>query len=248
MKTSEIFTIGKAGVFDKISLKERNSYNKTVSFDRDLIDSLEKEPGELTTWTIIKQIQYFSDNKLRSGIFEVELYKRLVRPFTLIAMILTAMIFIFGSTRDVTLGRKIFLGVALGLAFELLSRIGGALALSFDFSPLFSSFLPAFIVIIISIFVLIKKSKQKFKIPNQFYVVLLNDDYTSMEFVVEVLRKFFNKEFLAAEAIMLKIHIDGEAVCGIYSYDVAQTKVSQVIEYSRTNDQPLMSVLREVNL
>ena len=159
MKTSEIFTIGKAGVFDKISLKERNSYNKTVSFDRDLIDSLEKEPGELTTWTIIKQIQYFSDNKLRSGIFEVELYKRLVRPFTLIAMILTAMIFIFGSTRDVTLGRKIFLGVALGLAFELLSRIGGALALSFDFSPLFSSFLPAFIVIIISIFVLIKKSK-----------------------------------------------------------------------------------------
>ena len=93
-----------------------------------------------------------------------------------------------------------------------------------------------------------KKSKQKFKIPNQFYVVLLNDDYTSMEFVVEVLRKFFNKEFLAAEAIMLKIHIDGEAVCGIYSYDVAQTKVSQVIEYSRTNDQPLMSVLREVNL
>ena len=51
----------------------------------------------------------------------------------------------------------------------------------------------------------------------------------------------------AAEAIMLKIHIDGEAVCGVYSFDVAQTKVSQVIEYSRKNDQPLMSVLREVN-
>ena len=47
---------------------------------------------------------------------------------------------------------------------------------------------------------------------------------------------------------MLKIHIDGEAVCGIYSFDVAQTKVSQVIEYSRSNEQPLMSVLREVNL
>ncbi len=93
----------------------------------------------------------------------------------------------------------------------------------------------------------IKTSKQKLKIPNRFEVLLLNDDYTSMEFVVEVLKKFFYKEFLAAEAIMLKIHIDGEAICGTYSFDVAQTKVSQVIEYSRKNDQPLMAVLREVN-
>ena len=93
----------------------------------------------------------------------------------------------------------------------------------------------------------IKTSHQKLKLPNYYDVLLLNDDYTSMEFVVEVLRKFFHKEFLAAEAIMLKIHIDGEAVCGTYSYDVAQTKVSQVIEYSRNNDQPLMSVLRVVN-
>ncbi len=91
-----------------------------------------------------------------------------------------------------------------------------------------------------------KTSKQKLQLPNRFDVLLLNDDYTSMDFVVEVLRKFFHKEFFAAEAIMLKIHIDGEAVCGTYSYDVAQTKVSQVIEYSRKNDQPLMSVLREV--
>ncbi|MDA9031055.1 ATP-dependent Clp protease adaptor ClpS [Candidatus Pseudothioglobus singularis] len=90
-------------------------------------------------------------------------------------------------------------------------------------------------------------SKQKLQLPNRFDVLLLNDDYSSMDFVVEVLRKFFNKEFIEAEAIMLKIHIDGEAVCGTYSFDVAQTKVSQVIEYSRNNDQPLMSVLREVN-
>ena len=93
-----------------------------------------------------------------------------------------------------------------------------------------------------------KASKQKLQLPNRFEVLLLNDDYTSMDFVVEVLKKFFHKEFIAAEAIMLKIHIDGEAVCGTYSYDVAQTKVSQVIEYSRKNDQPLMSVLREVSL
>ena len=92
-----------------------------------------------------------------------------------------------------------------------------------------------------------KNSNQKLKLPNKFQVLLLNDDYTSMDFVIDVLRKFFQKEFLAAEAIMFKIHIDGEAVCGTYSYDVAQTKVSQVIEYSRKNDQPLMSVLREIS-
>jgi len=94
----------------------------------------------------------------------------------------------------------------------------------------------------------LKTVKQKLKIPNRFDVILLNDDYTSMEFVVDVLRRFFNKEFQAAEAIMLKIHIDGEAVCGSYSYDVAQTKVKQVIGYSRDNDQPLMAVLRELGI
>ena len=96
--------------------------------------------------------------------------------------------------------------------------------------------------------VISKISKQKLKIPNRFDVLIINDDYTSMDFVVDVLKRFFHKEFLVAEAIMLKIHIDGEAVCGSYSFDVAQTKVSQVIEYSRKNDQPLMSVLREVIL
>ena len=93
----------------------------------------------------------------------------------------------------------------------------------------------------------LKNVKQKLKIPNQFDVILLNDDYTSMEFVVDVLRRFFHKEFQAAEAIMLKIHIDGEAACGSYSYDVAQTKVKQVIGYSRENNQPLMAVLRELS-
>ena len=89
-------------------------------------------------------------------------------------------------------------------------------------------------------------SKQKLKTPKKFDVILLNDDYTTMEFVVEVLQQFFNKEIKAAESIMLKIHIDGEAVCGTYSYDVAQTKVTQVIDYSRQNEQPLMCVLREL--
>ena len=139
MDKAEILSIDGSNEIDSIYLEEGNSYNKKVSFDQDLIDSLKKEPEELTTWSIIKQIRFLSDNKLRSGIFEVELYKRLINPITLVTMILLAMLFIFGSTRDVTLGRKIFFGVAVGLSFELLSRISGAMALSFDFNPVIST-------------------------------------------------------------------------------------------------------------
>jgi len=158
MSSSEIFSINESRLFDKISLKERNSYNKTVSFDQDLIDSLEKEPEDLSTLTLIKQIRFLSDNKLRSGVFEAELYKRLIQPITLIAMILLAMLFIFGSTRDITLGRKIFFGVALGLSFEMLSRIAIAISLSLDFSPFLSSTLPSIMVMFIAIILLLKKS------------------------------------------------------------------------------------------
>jgi lipopolysaccharide export system permease protein len=155
---TDIFSIEKKNEFENISIKERNIYDKSVAFDQDLIASLEKKPKDLSTLTILKQIQFLSENKLRAGIFEVELYNRLVKPISLIAMILLAMLFIFGSTRDVTLGRKIFFGVAIGLSFELISRIGGAMALSLEFSPLISSFAPALLVIIIAISILIKKS------------------------------------------------------------------------------------------
>ena len=91
-----------------------------------------------------------------------------------------------------------------------------------------------------------QKAKPKLKKPKRFQVLLLNDDYTTMEFVIEVLKRFFDKTQIAAEAIMLKIHIEGESVCGTYSHDVAQTKLSQVIEFSRKNQQPLMCVLKEL--
>jgi ATP-dependent Clp protease adaptor protein ClpS len=91
-----------------------------------------------------------------------------------------------------------------------------------------------------------KTTKPKLKKPKRFQVLLLNDDYTTMEFVIEVLKRFFEKNQQAAESIMLKIHIEGESVCGTYSHDVAQTKLSQVIEFSRKNQQPLMCVLREL--
>ena len=158
MDKAEIFSIDGSNEIDNISLEEGNPYRQMVSFDQDLIDSLKKEPEELTTLNIYKQIQFLSNNKLRSGIYEVELYKRLIKPITLIAMILLAMLFIFGSTRDVTLGRKIFFGVAVGLSFEMLSRIGGAMALSFDFNPVMGAILPTLVVMVIAITLLIQKS------------------------------------------------------------------------------------------
>jgi len=92
-----------------------------------------------------------------------------------------------------------------------------------------------------------KTPNKKLTPPKRFYVLLLNDDYTTMEFVVEVLMRFFSKTLESANALMLKIHIEGEAVCGIYSHDVAQTKVTQVIEFSRKNNQPLMCIIRELS-
>lgn len=96
--------------------------------------------------------------------------------------------------------------------------------------------------------VLAQTSKPKLKKPNRFQVLLLNDDYTSMEFVIDVLVQFFSKSEEAAQTIMLKIHIEGEGICGIFSHDIAQTKVTQVIEFARKNEQPLMCVLRELEI
>ena len=159
LNETDIFSVTSNDVYENISLKERNSYNKNVAFDQDLIASLEKEPKDLSTYTIIKQIQFLTENKLRASVFEVELYNRMVKPLTLIAMILISMLFIFGSTRDITLGRKIFVGVSIGLSFELISRLGGAFSLSFEISPFLSSFVPSLLAVVIAIFILISKSK-----------------------------------------------------------------------------------------
>ena len=158
MENSKIFSIDNLNAIDRITIKDRNSYDKNVSFDQDLIDSLKKDPEELSTFTIIKQIQFLSANKLRSGIFQVELYKRLIRPFNLIAMILLAMLFIFGSTRDVSLGKKIFFGVVISLSFEMLSRVGAAVSLSFNFNPLLSAVVPTILVMLVGITLIFKKS------------------------------------------------------------------------------------------
>src|SRR5450830_1781309 len=76
--------------------------------------------------------------------------------------------------------------------------------------------------------VVLERRTQKTKPPQMYQVVLLNDDYTPMEFVVVVIQEFFNKDRETATQIMLKIHLDGKGICGVFSKDVAATKVDQV--------------------
>ena len=158
MKNANIISINEINNSIEITSKKRNNYNKIVSFDQDLIEGLKKEPKELTTRKIYKHIQFLDDNKQASSIYKVELYKRLIKPVTLVAMILLAMLFIFGSNRDVSLGRKIFFGITLGLSFEMLSRVSGALSLSFSLSPLMSTVLPTLVIIVLAIVLLSRKS------------------------------------------------------------------------------------------
>ena len=83
-------------------------------------------------------------------------------------------------------------------------------------------------------------AKPKLKQPPLYKVVLINDDYTPMDFVVDVLRSFFGMNVEKATQIMLKVHTEGKGVCGVYSKDVAETKAAQVNDYSRECEQPLL--------
>ncbi len=87
--------------------------------------------------------------------------------------------------------------------------------------------------------VVLERRTQKAKPPQMYQVVMLNDDYTPMEFVVLVIQEFFGKDLEAATQIMLKIHLDGKGVCGVYSKDVAATKVDQVLEAAQKAGHPL---------
>ena len=82
--------------------------------------------------------------------------------------------------------------------------------------------------------------------PSMFQVVLLNDDFTPMEFVVLVLQEFFNKDREAAICIMLKVHMEGRGICGVYPKDIAQTKVEHVMEAARAAGHPLQCICEPV--
>ena len=91
----------------------------------------------------------------------------------------------------------------------------------------------------------ITKTKPQTKRPNLYRVLLLNDDYTPMEFVVHVLERFFNKDREAATRIMLHVHHHGIGECGVYTYEVAETKVTQVMDFARKHQHPLQCVMEK---
>lgn len=89
------------------------------------------------------------------------------------------------------------------------------------------------------------KPRPKTKKPSMYKVLLLNDDYTPMEFVVHVLERFFNKNRQESTDIMLHVHRRGVGVCGIFTYEVAETKVAQVMDFARANEQPLQCTMEK---
>jgi ATP-dependent Clp protease adaptor protein ClpS len=89
----------------------------------------------------------------------------------------------------------------------------------------------------------VEKEAARTEPPPMYIVVLLNDDYTPMEFVVKVLKKFFNKDEDEATRIMLRVHHDGRGVCGVYPRDVAATRIAQVAQYAHARQHPLQCVM-----
>ena len=93
---------------------------------------------------------------------------------------------------------------------------------------------------------LLLDTKPKTKKPSMYKVMLLNDDYTPMEFVVIVLEKFFNKKQEEATQIMLHVHKNGVGVCGIFTYEVAETKCNSVLLFAKNNEHPLQCSIEKL--
>ncbi|GBD48165.1 ATP-dependent Clp protease adapter ClpS [Methylopila sp. Yamaguchi] len=91
----------------------------------------------------------------------------------------------------------------------------------------------------------VTKTRPKTKRPSLYRVLILNDDYTPMEFVVHVLEQFFSKDREAATRIMLHVHNHGAGECGVYTYEVAETKVTQVMDFARKHQHPLQCVMEK---
>ena len=89
------------------------------------------------------------------------------------------------------------------------------------------------------------KTRTRPKKPSMFKVLMLNDDYTPMEFVVMVLKRFFNMDLEQATRVMLHVHQKGVGVCGIFPYEIAETKVNQVMDFARQNQHPLQCTLEK---
>ncbi|MEM7173450.1 MAG: ATP-dependent Clp protease adapter ClpS [Pseudomonadota bacterium] len=92
---------------------------------------------------------------------------------------------------------------------------------------------------------IVVKTRPKTKKPSMYKVLMLNDDYTPMEFVVHVLEQFFQKDRAEATRIMLHVHQRGVGICGVFSYEIAETKVTQVVDYARQHQHPLQCTMEK---
>ena len=90
-----------------------------------------------------------------------------------------------------------------------------------------------------------RRREPKLRKPPQYQVVLLNDDYTPMEFVVDVLQRIFSLDRMRATRVMLEVHTKGKGVCGVYTFEIAETKVAQVMTYARQHQHPLLCTMEE---
>ncbi|MCC5867571.1 MAG: ATP-dependent Clp protease adapter ClpS [Gammaproteobacteria bacterium] len=92
----------------------------------------------------------------------------------------------------------------------------------------------------------VEEAKPKLKKPPLYQVLLLNDDYTPMEFVVDVLQHVFSMDRQKATRVMLEVHTKGKGVCGVFTFEIAETKVAQVTGYARQHQHPLLCTMEEV--
>ncbi len=91
----------------------------------------------------------------------------------------------------------------------------------------------------------LEEARPDVKLPPMYKVVLLNDDYTPMDFVIEILKTFFGMGHDRATQVMLHVHTRGKGVCGVFTYEIAETKVAQVNEFSRQNEHPLKCTMEK---
>ena len=93
----------------------------------------------------------------------------------------------------------------------------------------------------------VAEAKPKLKRPSMYQVLLINDDFTPMDFVIEILTQFFGMNSEKATQVMLQVHTEGRGTCGIYTVDVAETKVKMVVDYAKHNQHPLLCISERVD-
>mgnify|MGYP002525134166 CR=1 FL=1 len=154
LQKTNYYLFDSTGKFTKIKQENRKQYQLEVAFDQDLIDSLKKDPSKLSTVQLFKHMGFLSKNGLSTGDYEAEFYKRTMKPITLVAMILLVIPFIFGSLRDASLGKRIFLGIVISLIFHQFSQLGVWMPKIFNLDYFLSASLPTLIVLIFALLML----------------------------------------------------------------------------------------------